>query len=1073
MTDCSTIESRLWTANPSSKQKLHMQSVPPHPMPVCESANMAATSLPQLEYDIHPRILKIAKKGYLSDMQLETAAYASQAITKQYSGKAFFMGDATGIGKTRSAISTILDRAAKVREVLGPDSKFRVLWVSCRSDLENDVKETLRLLETHSSDGVYLKWHSMTSLLYSATNEPLSKRRKKQSSESNGDMFGDFAFVTYGSLRRGIVSSDITNAITLNGAIDWLNQASESIIVFDEAHISKTPRSASHEAVCKLQRNVARSGVIYCTATPASDITNISYMERLGLFGDWIESPFSTHMECQRHLRKGGVSALELVALHLKSRGLYVSRILSLPDSAPPIHGGPIRVRLTPAQRDLYDEYCSLWTNQTGIPNTVLTTTPGIFTSMRQSFFLKLLTSFKAQAILGDIKDALSDGWAVVISIQSTGKGTDTTSCTDILKNCNIPMSTQKELPHDPLDTLILGLHETDGVGPVAEITGRKSRIEFDAEGKIIQVSRTAKQVKTEVQRFQQGQINVAILSAAGGTGISLHASEQSPKRRLHILLELPWSSETLVQQCGRTHRTGEIIPPLYRVVSADVPVDWRIAQTVSKRLENLGALSRGDRRHQQVHPDIENTMLTPVIMHRAGFEILMRESHERFNQLLLHEMYGLLCKHPITRLDARIVLHVGNGWNHDAIQHKISERLAQLLTDIDSCEVLAECETDHNRAYMQNKLRILTQSFITVFKAAQILLPEEDCDADQNRQWSIKTHHSFSKRKREMARMIWLCARTPSSSNRFSSILDDVLEIIITNVLDDGWNHPPSHVIKYLKKAGIPRINLIKGSPDTSFSPRFSAVPVDVQTTFWTAIKRATEYVNNSCMTNSKRDTKQLIPRGATGIINHCFPNGVMPGCQARCLSMVHKVSPPGHVLIEVDVYPLQNPAIVSDTAFHEAIQRRSDCNHSTSSRVIGLYYSQGSQAIRVVIEHQHTPGERAVAWDVEIYAAGVVDPISKVTQENWENWKNEYLSDIASCISVETLKTQWQKEGKIQDKRRKTRCAKSRIIVEVVTAKHALYEWENTSGVLVRGEPPFLPEPIIGVVTSTKRFH
>lgn len=1076
MAECGAmVESRPWTANSSSKDLLTSQGVLPHPMPICESANMAATPLPQLDYKIHPCVLQIAKKGHLSDMQLETAAYASQAITKRHSGKAFFLGDATGIGKTRSAISVILDRAAKVNETLGPDAKFHVLWVSCRGDLENEVKDTLRLLERHASDDdMHLKWHSLTSIVTSDGAEPQPKRRKKQLPQPTGVMLGDFAYVTYGSLRRGITGTDVTNASTLNGAIAWLNRASESIIVFDEAHISKTPKSASHVAVCKLQHDAQRSGVIYCTATPASDITNIGYMERLGLFGHWLESPFSTYMECQRHLRKGGVSALELVALHLKSRGLYMSRMLSAPDTALSMHGDPIPVRLTPAQRALYDEYCSLWTQQTDVPNAVLRTTPGIFTSMRQSFFLKLITAFKAQAVLSTVRDAISHGWAVVISIQSTGNGTDSTSCSDILKKCAIPTSRYRDLPRDALDTLILGLHEKDDIGPVAEITGRRHRIEFNTEGSIVQVPRTSKQVKLEVQQFQQGQMNVAILSAAGGTGISLHASQPYSKRRLHILLELPWSSETLVQQCGRTHRTGEIIPPLYRVVTADVPADWRVAQTVSKRLENLGALSRGDRRHQQVHPDIENTsMITPAVMHRAGFEIVMRESYERFNKLLLHEAYNVLCRQPMTRLHARDALQVGSGYNHDAIQSKASGRLAQVLTDLDDYELLAA--DNENYPLYKTKLDMLSQTFITVFRAAQILLPEDDCDTDQDRQWSIKTHHSFSKRKREMARMVWLCARLPSKSNCFSVINSDVLELIITNVLDDGWSYMPSYVVKCLKHSGIPRINLIKGPPDTLFFPRFSAVPVDVQTMVWTSISRATEYVNTSCVVRSKRrDTKQLMPRGTASILNHCFPNGVMPGCQARCLSLTHKVSPPGHVLIEIDVHPLQTPAPVSNTVFHEAMRSRFNCSqHAPSKSVVGMYYSQGSHAIRIAINRQHSTGERAVAWDIEVYAAGVVDPISKVTLENWGKWKNEYLSEIPSCISLETLKLQWQKEEKIQQKRRTTRCAKSRIIVEVVTAKHALYEWEDTTGVLVRGEMPFLPEPVMGVVTSTKRFH
>ncbi|KAK0359276.1 hypothetical protein LTR94_031952, partial [Friedmanniomyces endolithicus] len=98
-------------------------------------------------------------------------------------------------------------------------------------------------------------------------------------------------FVTYPTLRSGR-----EEATRLRQLLNWAGDAFDGVIAFDEAHAlanavggegSRGRVKGSEQGIAglRLQNLLPRARVLYVSATGASDVANLSYATRLGLWG--------------------------------------------------------------------------------------------------------------------------------------------------------------------------------------------------------------------------------------------------------------------------------------------------------------------------------------------------------------------------------------------------------------------------------------------------------------------------------------------------------------------------------------------------------------------------------------------------------------------------------------------------------------------------------------------------------------------------------------------------------------------------------------------------------------------
>eukprot|EP00794_Sanderia_malayensis_P014235 gene14235-15720_t len=406
-----------------------------HPDPVIETSSMASVPPPDVWYKLSlPE--HVAGERLLSALQLEAVIYASQQhenLLPNGRRAGFLIGDGAGVGKGRTVAGIIYENYLLGRK--------RSIWLSVSNDLKFDAVRDLRDI------GCNVAIHALNKFKYD----------EKITSKANGKVKKGVIFATYSSL-IGETSGKARFKTRLSQLLHWCGDDYEGVIIFDECHKAKNlvptgsgKPTKTGQTVVQLQNLLPKARVVYCSATGASEPRNMAYMNRLGLWG--VGTPFNQFSDFISSVEKRGVGAMEMVAMDMKLRGMYIARQLSFSGTSFDIK----EISLSQDFIDMYNESVKLWaelrekfekaSDLLCLDGTNRKTMWGQFWSAHQActrFFKYLCIAAKVKKAVAIAKEAVDAGKCIVIGLQSTGEARTVEQLDEIGRELNDFVSTAK-----------------------------------------------------------------------------------------------------------------------------------------------------------------------------------------------------------------------------------------------------------------------------------------------------------------------------------------------------------------------------------------------------------------------------------------------------------------------------------------------------------------------------------------------------------------------------------------------------------------------------------------------------
>lgn len=588
--------------------------------PMVEPRGLRGIEPPDVKYKIHiPQ--EYIESGALQEHQLEGVAYSGQIheqFTPDGKRKAIIHAHGTGAGKTRIAAGVILDNWQQGRK--------KALWFSVNRELKKDAIGDLNPFGL--GDKVY--------------------------DVGDGSKIKDegIAFGSYNDLKTEHCVDNLVKA---------LGKDFDGVIAFDECHTGKTTYGLSlktgkeegfiQKAMVDLQERLPNARVIYLSATPATEVSDLGYATRLGLWGEGTK--FKDFADFVKKVKNKNLLGMEAVSRSLKMRGQMLSCALS--DKG--VDFREIHTATTDEQKKAYRDYnratrdifSGILDAQEAMGDLGNRVPTSSLHGMQQRMHNSMLAAVKLPQIIEKAKQHLAAGECPVFSLFYTNEaGTDREVKKAAGRGENLAMDEANFGPKQILMDFLTNEKEKTGPGglvyrdtqfPTKSVKQIQNPISGEIEF-VVEESAAARSIRARLQEqvkklpdsfgnpinmildafgknnvanltglnkdgfdadyeaFKNGEKKVLVFSKKANTGFTFSSDKKfkNRDRRVFFKIQNEWRADDFEQAKGRVHRNNQESAPIFYTTTSDFPGEARFFSTIARRKGQLSALSQGDR---------------------------------------------------------------------------------------------------------------------------------------------------------------------------------------------------------------------------------------------------------------------------------------------------------------------------------------------------------------------------------------------------------------------------------------------------------------------------------------------